>query len=210
MDLRTVLASLVGSASQSVRTHSPVTDHYMRYVGALLERALGQWASVHSAGVKCGLELRGQQRERVRCGGPAIGACMACGVSVCVGHALVSPEHILCLGCAHAVTEKLRGRSGGVDSDPFVASPPPWERRGDTFGGGRPEHDEEAARRREHLARLGLDEGATETQVRARYRALASENHPDRARTPASRERATQKLKELNEAYSYLTRRRAA
>ena len=210
MDIRTVLAGFVGSAAQGVRTRSPVADYYTRYLGALLQRALGQWATVHASGVKCGLELRGLRGERARCGGPAIGACMVCGESVCVAHALVSPEHILCLGCALSAAAKLRGAPRQSDGESYVSGRPSWETDTDAFGGGGAGRSREAEKRREYLSRLGLDEGASEDEIRVRYRKLASEHHPDRARTPQTRESATRKLKELNEAYSYLTRRRAA
>lgn len=205
MDLRAVIGSFARQAAQGLKTQSPVTDYYARYVGALAERALSQWAAVHTSGVTCGLELQGQQGERARCGGPAIGGCMVCGASVCIGHALVSPEHIMCLGCAYAARE-MSATAPVRPQQPFSGGRPPWETGRDPFGGGVPVDE----KRRECLSVLDLDEGATDEEIRRRYRKLAKQNHPDHAPTERTRQAAQARMAELNEAYAYLTKRRAA
>jgi len=55
-----------------------------------------------------------------------------------------------------------------------------------------------------------LGESATDDEVREAYRRLAREHHPDTKRTARTRERAEKRMRELNEAYSFLTQRRAA
>lgn len=59
----------------------------------------------------------------------------------------------------------------------------------------------------DHYAVLGLRRGATAAEIKARYRELAREAHPDRTGDPGSRDR----MAEINEAYEALSdpRRRA-
>jgi hypothetical protein len=196
-----------------VRTKSPLADYYTRYVGALLERALVSWSAVHSAGLLCSLELEGAHGERAECGDPAIGGCMVCGRTVCVGHALVSPEHILCLGCAYAAKQLLKRRPPPApDADTFRATRPAWEPAPSSpfgFVDGEREGDELRERAR-YLSVLGLSEDASEADVKEAYRRLARANHPDRAKDDAQRAVREDKLKELNDAYDWLTRGRRA
>ena len=211
MDIRTVLGGLIGSAAQSVRTSNPTADYYARYLGALLQRALGSWSAVHEAGVRCTLTLQGKRGERAACGGPAIGACMVCGKTVCVGHALVSPTHILCLACAYAAKSALPKMPEPPDGEPYQAERPPWEApQTEPFGFvDDPVADE---LRRKHLRQLGLDDDADEADVKEAYRRLAHEHHPDRAKSASQRKKREAKLKKLNDAYQWLTEhfRRAA
>lgn len=210
MDFRSVIAGFVSSASKGVRTKSPMADYYTRYVGALLERALGSWSAVHAAGVRCGLELEGQMGERAPCGAPAIGVCMVCGKSVCVGHALVSPEHILCLGCAFAAKQVLHKRA--EPSPQYRASRPAWDApKSQPFGFVDDEKDEGSRREREkHLSTLGLSDDASAADIKEAYRRLAKANHPDRAKSDEQRTRREVKLKELNDAYQWLTSQKRA
>lgn len=57
----------------------------------------------------------------------------------------------------------------------------------------------------EHLARLGLERGASAEDVRRRYRDLARRHHPDVARAPDAAER----FKCISESYEFLIRRQA-
>ena len=54
----------------------------------------------------------------------------------------------------------------------------------------------------DHYATLGLDRRCTHTQIRAAYRVLAAQHHPDR--NPASQE-AGQRMQEVNAAYETLS-----
>jgi hypothetical protein len=211
MDFRAAIAGLVGQATRGVRTQNPVADYYTRYVGALLERALGSWSAVHSAGVKCSLELQGPMGEHVVCQAPAIGGCMVCGKTVCVGHAMVSPEHIICLGCAYAAKQVLHKRPAGQPA--YRAARPPWDAREERpFGFVDDESGDDQRIRAKHLSTLGLGEDATADEIKEAYKRLAKANHPDRAKTDEQRKRREEKLKKLNDAYDWLTRssRRAA
>jgi len=210
MDLRAVIAGFVGSASKGLHTHNPTADYYTRYIGALLERALSSWSAVHAAGIRCGLELEGQRGERTTCGGPAIGVCMVCGKSVCVGHALVSPEHILCLGCAFAARTLLHKRPAAEPQ--YRATRPSWEAPpSGPFGFVDDEGDATDRQMREkHLSTLGLGLDATDEEIKEAYRRLAKANHPDRAKDDEQRTRREAKSRVINDAYQWLTATRRA
>ena len=53
---------------------------------------------------------------------------------------------------------------------------------------------------------LGLPENATEEQIKTAYRELAKKYHPDNFPDDTMRELASEKMKEINEAYDTLTR----
>jgi curved DNA-binding protein len=55
--------------------------------------------------------------------------------------------------------------------------------------------------KRDYYEVLGVPRGADETALKAAYRQLARQHHPDVNKDPGSEER----LKEINEAYSVLS-----
>lgn len=55
--------------------------------------------------------------------------------------------------------------------------------------------------KRDYYETLGLPKGASEAEIKAAYRKMALEWHPDRNKTPE----ATQKFKEINQAYEILS-----
>src|SRR5438093_11889444 len=58
---------------------------------------------------------------------------------------------------------------------------------------------------------LGVDVGATPTQIKAAWRRLARTNHPDlTGDDPAASRAATRRMAEINDAYAALTRRPGA
>lgn len=57
---------------------------------------------------------------------------------------------------------------------------------------------------------LGVEEGATQEEIRAAYLALVKKYHPDRYTDNPLKELATEKLKEINEAYEMLTKKGSA
>lgn len=62
--------------------------------------------------------------------------------------------------------------------------------------------------RTEALRMLGLDEGATDEDVKTAYREMAQILHPDRfASNKKLQDRATEQFKNLQQAYDYLTKR---
>ncbi|MCP4240255.1 MAG: DnaJ domain-containing protein [bacterium] len=54
-----------------------------------------------------------------------------------------------------------------------------------------------------HLATLGLERGASGTAIHAAYKALAFENHPDRAQG-SRKDAAKVRLSDINQAYAWL------
>jgi hypothetical protein len=57
-----------------------------------------------------------------------------------------------------------------------------------------------------YYAKFGLSPAATHADVRAAYRALVKQYHPDLYPTSADKRRATEKLQEFNEAYAAISR----
>lgn len=53
---------------------------------------------------------------------------------------------------------------------------------------------------------LGLNEGATNEEIRAAYLSLVKKYHPDKYTDPDMKQLANEKLKEINEAYDQLTK----
>ena len=53
---------------------------------------------------------------------------------------------------------------------------------------------------------LGVNEGATNEEIRAAYLSLVKKYHPDKSTDPDMKQLANEKLKEINEAYDQLTK----
>ena len=53
---------------------------------------------------------------------------------------------------------------------------------------------------------LGVNEGATNEEIRAAYLSLVKKYHPDKYTDPYMKQLANEKLKEINEAYDQLTK----
>lgn len=53
---------------------------------------------------------------------------------------------------------------------------------------------------------LGVNEGATNEEIRAEYLSLVKKYHPDKYTDPDMKQLANEKLKEINEAYDQLTK----
>ena len=53
---------------------------------------------------------------------------------------------------------------------------------------------------------LGVNEGATNDEIRAAYLSLVKKYHPDKYTDPDMKQLANEKLKEINEAYDQLTK----
>lgn len=53
---------------------------------------------------------------------------------------------------------------------------------------------------------LGVNEGATNEEIRAAYLSLVKKYHPDKYTDPDMKQLANEKLKEINEAYDQLTK----
>lgn len=186
MNFETLIGHIAGRVAQGMRPDDVVTKRYMAVLTKLAEHALTKWSASSAAGIRCAVELRRKRTGvRERCGQPAAGSCVVCGKATCIDHAMVSVKDgsLMCEGCVVAVAS--------------------------TYASAGPQAAAEQSRERDvsigHLSTLGLPEGATLEQIKSAYRELAKRHHPDR-KSGDAKKRAEQRLKEINEAYSWLSR----
>jgi hypothetical protein len=213
--LSQLLGAVVGTIGSDARVGGPQTNHYVRYVSAMVEQALARWGAVSAAGIRCGLEVRRPDGDTGLCGMPAIAACCVCGKTCCLDHAMVSPSEIICASCVVAAKMRFsasrpaspassqadRGRPFGF-VDPNNSPPPPPPPSSS--------HATGAEERKAALRVLRLKQDSTDEQIRAQYKKLAFENHPDRAKTDRERISKQKRLNEINRAYDTLTKQRKA
>lgn len=78
---------------------------------------------------------------------------------------------------------------------------------GTRLASGGPGPVTDGVRRQQALASLGLSDGASPSQIRQAYKALAKKYHPDRVAHlgPELVELTAEKFKEINEAYEFLS-----
>ena len=154
------------------------------------KRAVAQVSQFFSHFTRNALDQFGPMLLRPRpcsmedCQEEAVRECEACGEVACMAHLHVS--HLadgICDQCVRDLLE-LKGRE---------YRPPV----------GRGASAQEV---RKALRVLGLRPGASWTEVQRAHRRQAAENHPDRARTPAQRRRAEEKVKGINVAFDVLRR----
>lgn len=180
---------------------------YMAALGELATDAIG-WATFATNGTTCGLRVIRPAQPPGPCGEAAIGRCEVCGSALCFGHAFVAPRRLLCMGCVEAARQQFAGATGPGGARwrpaPYAEPVPPPPRR--PFGFVDPDDLDGAsyaALRRKHLRRLKLDDSASAGDIDKAYKRVAREQHPDRAPV-AERERATERLKKINDAYTWL------
>lgn len=118
------------------------------------------------------------------CNGRAVLFCMACKKPVCLAHAHISH------------------RGEGV-CDECVASLLPAEDRARRQQQASPRATEDD-KVRWAFRIFQLKHTATEREINLRFRKLAAENHPDRAKTDKQRKRAEEKMSRITEAYHVL------
>jgi len=112
------------------------------------------------------------------CSAQAVLYCVACKSPICLGHAhLNHAAEGVCAACVEKLTGQVRRR------------PAPRAR----------EHDVKWAQ-----GILGIKRGATMRDITNRFRKLAAEHHPDRAKTTAQAASMQQKMAEITEAYEIL------
>ena len=217
MDLREFLIGLGAQVAGNVETNNPTVDAYMHAAARIMQHA-GKWAAVSASGISCSLHLRNQLGEVRPCGTAAIAACVVCHQPTCFQHAMISPAdgNVVCFGCIAAAQRSLRSGRPLRDEEPsepgeqcICRDPaqldPSCPVHGQTARREHREAPERSELRRKHLRRLGLGTSANWAEIRASYRRMASQNHPDRF-PAAQKKRQESKLKKLNEAFEWLKR----
>lgn len=159
-----------------------------------------RWAVVGASGVRCAVRRR-TNAGVVSCADAAIGACLACEAPVCLGHAMVAPDRIMCFGCVQAAKEHVSQiRSRGDATSPYEGPPKPQPR---PFGFV-PDEQQETLRK-QHLDRLCCSPSASWKSIQVKYKRLAFDIHPDRVHGgKRAEEKAAKRLQELNESYAWL------
>lgn len=207
-----LIGAVVGTIGADPRLGGPQTNYYVRYLSAMAEQALARWSAVSAAGVRCGLEVHRPDGGTGLCGLPAIAACCVCKKTCCLDHAMISPTEIICASCvvvakARFAASRPSGSQGADRGRPFGFvdpndAPPPPPPSGP--------HATSADERKAALRVLRLKAGATDDEIRAQYKKLAFENHPDRAKSDRERLAKQKRLNEINRAYDTLTKQKKA
>lgn len=185
MDFEQLVGHFAGRLAQGMRPDHPVTRMYARMMSRFGEHVLSKWSATSAAGIRCAIPTRDPRTAR-QCTLPAAGSCLVCLGPVCIRHGHVGAEDgtIICHACiARAQREHTPNAEDAVD--------------------------EEALRRR-FLELLGLDETADLTAIKAAYRRLAREHHPDRARDAADGRAREKRMKAFSQAYHWLIDREEA
>jgi hypothetical protein len=182
MDMQVLIGQIAGRLAQGMRPDDPVTKRYLAVLAQLGQQALGKWAAVSAAGIRCNVQLLHRRSgHRRHCGEMAAGICVVCSVATCIDHALVSPRdgRIICESCVMTV------------SNAHVPSPES------------PVRDQHL--RAKHLRTLQLDEDADADEIKHAYRELARKHHPD-GKKGAAATSAEKRMRRINEAYEWLTK----
>jgi hypothetical protein len=194
MNVQQLFGMAASALGGQLSTGNAEADRYVRYVSKMVEQILTRWTSVGASGVKCHVAQHSEDGEK-KCKSVAIGGCMACGSPVCIDHAFVSLRGVVCFVCADEVIGKH--------------NPDAKTDRGRPFGFVDPyENESSEDTRQRHLRTLGLVETADEEAIKAAYRHLAKRYHPDRS-PESERESCSKKLRGINEAYEWLTKKRS-
>jgi hypothetical protein len=168
---------------------------WMRHLGL---QAAPKWVPRIAAGFPCKVPL---YRSGVRigaCPGRAVAECDVCRQTCCLQHARIDQfgEAICFLCVAEARAQSRRRRPSQAAASDAA--------------------DEEVARRELQRARkvLGVKAADNWQLIQSKYKQLSFKFHPDRHRTPAAKQNAAEKFKEVQWAYKLLdaerTKREAA
>jgi len=185
-----IFQNLVGQAVQNLNLQDQKLQRYIPWATELLTTGVSKWSTVQESGFKCDTRLRGKTTgDIVTCKLPAIGACVVCNGSCCLDHALVKSDGtVICLACVEGAKihfKKSGGRPGPVESE-----------------------ENKAELKKKYLRRLRLDpsEKYSEDEIKTAYKKLAVKYHPDKAKDDEQREKFNKILKEINEAFTWLTK----
>lgn len=173
---------------QAERRISPAIGELQEWVSELLQEAVQKWGITMMSGMPCGCAPRCQRT--------AVGPCVICRKPTCLEHAFTSSDaYLACHACIHQAsvgqgnTPPRRERSHAKDhakSSSSHSSEPT---------------DEDL--RKKNLKTLKLKPGAEDDEIRAAFKKIAFENHPDRV-PEKKREAATKRFLEAKAAYEWL------
>jgi DnaJ-domain-containing protein 1 len=137
----------------------------------------------------------------------------AIGVVILIGTVIIGIPYSIFVSLPRAFRRGLEESLNSVDSGAGTAlsTGEGWHSSRDTHSGD-PERDHTPRSsailqcRADALATLGVSTNATEAEIKAAYRRLVSEWHPDRLNNMAKelREIATERQKTINQAYELL------
>lgn len=175
---------LIGHAARryaqgGLRPDDPITKYYTAALARFGGHAMALWGAASGSGIRCAVKVTGGRRAV--CGGYAAGTCLVCGLPSCLehSHAAVKDGTVIC----HACVGRAQRQWGVID-------------------GG--EDETSASMRIKCLRALGLEPGASEADIKAAFKKLAREHHPDRARTAAAKRKCERRFKEINAAFTWL------
>ena len=95
-----LISQVLGQAGQTVKTKDPVIDRLLHWVARLQIQVFGPWTQIGRSGITCDVRFRPHGSPSVmQCNSPAIAACIACGQTTCIEHALVAASgEVICRG----------------------------------------------------------------------------------------------------------------
>jgi DnaJ-domain-containing protein 1 len=142
---------------------------------------------------------------------------LAIAVFVLIGTIIIGIPYSIFVSLPRAFRRGLEESLNSVDGGASTASPTGkgWHSSRDTHSGDPETESDHTPRgsailecRADALAVLGVSTDATEAEIKAAYRRLVSEWHPDRLNNVAKelRDIATERLKTINQAYDQLVR----
>lgn len=231
MDIGQLIAMAASQAAQGIQTNTPM-DRYAQFFSRLMQHA-SKWSAISSSGLRCRIRFRDDAGHNGRCSSPAIGVCLACEQSTCLGHAMISPDSgdILCFRCVAVVCRQSQAEDGNERQEnniPSCSCTDIGRINDDCTLHGRRQRDNREKRsnphsvpprsapqrenvehlRDAHLSVLGLDRSANWEQIKTAYKVLVAKHHPDRFQ-PSQRKEQEKKLKRLNIAFDWLRKNRA-
>jgi hypothetical protein len=183
MGIEEILGHVAGRFAQGIRPDDQVSKYYGGVVARYARHIVAVWGAASAAGIRCSVVVAGPVPQR--CGGPAAGSCLVCAGAACLehSHAAVHDGSLVCHACVGRAQREF-----GIVGPPKAAA-------------GGPDPQRQAC-----LKRLGLRPGVSINDIKARYRKVARERHPDRAKGEAQRRQFEEEIKEINQAYEWLVK----
>ena len=204
-----LIGQFLGRAAQHASQHAAVEDPEMSQalsvLGLMQQHLFSRWIPAQRTRIACAIRVNHPQHGPLRCAEPMIGACVACNNPICLDHAsvTVTTGDAICYACIELARAQRSQHVGPVPPGhgPYAGN----QRQSSTSSGSSDSEAQELKKkRRKYLRMLGLRGSPSEEEVLRAFRAKAAASHPDKARTPAEREKATAKFKQYGVARDWL------